>query len=462
MGGLDSEVGPATVNILLESAQFDPLSIRRTSRKLGLMSESNYRFERGVDPVRLAEAGLRAAAMIVDLAGGELAEGMVDAWAKPVGPWPVTLRTHRASQVLGITVAPSRQKELLAHLGLSPRQEGDHLVCTIPTFRPDLTREIDLIEEVARLVGYDKIPTGGRISHAVAAEGPLQKTRRLAGQVLIACGYDEAVTPTFVDAGENEQFCAAPPVAVDTLVRRTNNVLRASLLPSLLRSCKVNQDAGNDRVNLYELAKVFPGSKGPLPDEHTELAMVSGEDLRELRGALEALVERLAPSAALEVRQQDVAGMASGSSAVVCLNGQVAGAIGVIAPAVLDRYGLEHPVQAATIHFDSLVPLAGQTRRYAPVPRFPEVRRDLSVIVSDALTWQELVEAIASVAQPMRVGLDYVTTYRGKPIPAGQKSVTLTLTYRWAEGTLRGEQVDEQVEGVLAALKQKSGADLRK
>ena len=258
MGGLDTEVAEATTNVLIESAQFDPLSIRRTSRKLQLMSESNYRFERGVDPVGVDAASLRACQLILELAGGQLAEGIVDVWAEPFQPRRVALRPERCCAVLGMDVSAERQAEILDHLGLAPEAEDGRIVCTIPSYRADLTREIDLIEEVARVEGFDKIPVADRIAHAVSAETLQTRVRRMAGEALTACGFDEAVTFTFVDRAEAELLGAERIVAVDPLTRRTNNVLRPTLLPNLLRACKTNQDVGNAEVSLFEIAACFP------------------------------------------------------------------------------------------------------------------------------------------------------------------------------------------------------------
>ena len=451
----------ATTNILLESAQFDALATRRTSRKLGIMSDSNYRFERGIDPVGVDEASLRACQLIIQLGGGELAEGIVDAWARPHKAAQVAMRPARTNKVLGIEIPADRQANVLGRLGLSPRTEGDKIVCTIPPFRRDLSREIDLIEEVARLEGFDKIPTSGRICHAVTPRSAVEKIRQQAAAVLAAASFDEAVTISFIDAKEAELFGCPIPICADALVRKTNNALRPTVLASLLRVCKGNQDAGNADVSLYELATVFPPAGGQrLPAEHAEIGLVTTSDLAALRGAVEALVAKIAPQAALEVRQAPVAGFAEASAQVV-VNGEEIGVVGEIAPAVLDYYGLEKPIAAATVNFNTLTKLGGAVRRYQPVPRFPAIRRDLSVIVDEAVTWRQLAETIAAVDQPMRVDLDYVTTYRGKPIDAGRKSVTVTLTYRWNEGTLRSEQVDEQVAQIVAALKQLLGAQLR-
>ena len=463
MGGLESEVSEDTTNILLESAQFDPLCIRRTSRKLGLMSDSNYRFERGVDPVGLDEASMRACQLILELAGGTLADGMVDVWAKPYVAPDVALRPSRVSAVLGMEIPIDRQMQILSILGLSPRSEGGNIVCTIPPHRGDLTREIDLIEELARLHGFDKIPLGGQVTHAVRPEQLPQQTRKTVGAVMSSAGFDEAVTPAFVDQAEEALFGNAAPVCVQELVRRSNNALRSTLLASLLKACKTNQDAGNAQVRLFEVAAIFPpGGPGQLPREYTQVALVSTGDLRELRGAAEALVERVAPQSRIDVQPAQLPGLSSEVAARLTLDGQDFGTLGMIDVKVRDYYGLEKPIAAATLRFDLLLERAGVVRTYRPLAKFPAVQRDLSVVVDEDVTWRQIEEVIAGEAQPMRVGLEYVTTYRGKPVPDGQKSVTMTLTYRSDQATLRSEQVDQQVEQVVSALTTKLKAQLRK
>jgi phenylalanyl-tRNA synthetase beta chain len=462
MGGLDTEVTTATTNILLESAQFDPLTTRRTSRTLGLMSESNYRFERGIDPVRLDEASLRACRLILDLAGGTLAEGLVDVWAEPYQPPRVTLRPSRCDALLGLEIAPRRQVEILASLGLSPELSGQEIRCTIPSHRADLTREADLIEEVGRIEGFDNIPLDRRIMVTPRPEGQVQKTRRRVGELVAAAGFDEAVTFSFVDQSEAALFGFDKTIDVRRSVRRTNNALRPTLTPSLLRAVKGNQDAGTDDVSLYELATVFRHvGQAELPEQHTELALVTTRDLRDLRGAIEAVGSRLLSDVEIEVVQEDAPGYEPGAAARIALAGRTVGHLGYIDPKVQDHYGLERRVAAATVSFEAILQNVGHVRTYEPVAKFPPVRRDLSLLVEESVTWAQLATAIDDVPQPLRSDVSYVTTYRGKQIPDDRKSVTLTLTYRSPEGTLRGEQVDEQVDEVVAALKQKLSAELR-
>ncbi len=463
MGGLETEVSEGTADVLIEAAQFDPLNIRRTSRALQLMSESNYRFERGIDPVGLDQASLRACRMILELAGGELAEGVVDVWADPYEAPEVALRPERTNRLLGIDVPPEKQTDVLDRLGLTPRRDDGRILCTIPPHRPDLRREADLIEEVARLVGYDAIPVRDRVSHPVAGTQEIEQARRDVALTLNAAGFSEAITPSFVDREEARAFGRLEPMEVDPLTRRTNNTLRPTLLPSLLHALKNNQDAGNIDVSLYELAAAFPpsGGEAALPAEFVELALATTRDLRELRGAIEALLERLAPAARTTFVPGEAPGFAAGAAAEIILDDEPCGALGVIDPKVQNRYGLEHAPSAGRLRFGVLLSHTRREVGYQPVPRFPAVTRDLSIIVPEPTTWGELVERIEAADQPLRVGVDYVTTYRGKQVGSGRKSVTVTLTYRSEDGTLRSEQVDEQVTEVVEQLKADLDAELR-
>lgn len=461
MGGLNTEVTKATTNVLLESARFDPLTTRRTSRALGILSESNYRFERGVDPVAVDEASRRACQLICDLAGGDLAEGVVDAWPEPWQPTTVTLRPQRTNLLLGIDIPADRQADILDRLGLDPKPDGEVLRCTPPPFRADLTREADLIEEVARIHGYGQIPTLDHVTHRVTAMGRTERVRRKAVETLVAAGYSEAVTFSFVDDAEAALFGWDKPVRVDPNVRRTNNALRPSLAPSLLRAVKTNQDAGNESVSLFELAAVFPPDPagGELPNEFLQLGLVSTAGLRDVRGAVQALAERLLPEGAVDVRQTD------GPLNVLQLAGRDAGHIGTVGPGpaedIWKHFGLEKPLAVATLDFRILLDGAQLIRTASTLPKFPPIRRDLSLIVAEPLTWSELLGALREIDQPLRVGEEYVTTYRGKPIPRGKKSVTVALEYRSDTGTLTHEEVDARVKELLDHLAEKLQAELR-
>jgi len=461
MGGLDSEVGASTVNVLIEAAQFDPLVTRTTARALSLMTEASYRFERGIDPVGVDAASLRACQLIIRMGGGRLAPGLVDVWAAPHAAATVRLRTARCRALLGIDVPDDTQAAILDRLGLSAKLADGVVTCAIPPHRPDLTREADLIEEVARLHGYEKVPTRRTVAHPVVGVSRDDAARNAVREVLSAAGFDEAITFAFVDDAEAALFGFDAVVRADPTVRRTNNVLRPTLLPSLLRASKHNQDVGNDDVNLYEIAAVFPRGAGDLPDEAVALSMATRRDLAVVRGALEAVVAHVAPSATLEIFPSPAAGLAEGASAQVRIDAADAGVIGMASPEVLDFYGLETPHAVASVRTDPLLAKAGDVRTYRPLPRLPAIRRDLSLTVDEAVTWAELDRAIRDGNDPMLEAVAYVGTYRGRQVAKGRKSVTICLTYRRGDETLRHETVNTKVDALVAALAERLGAELR-
>lgn len=461
MGGLDSEVTESTVNILLESAQFDPLTTRKTSRKLGLFSDSNYRFERGVDPVELATASDRACALICELAGGEIAEGMIDIWEKPWEQSTIDLRISSAQKLLGIEVPSQIQVDILQRLGFEPVQTASVITCKIPSYRWDISREADLIEEVARMYGYDKIPVGNKVTHRVVAPGEIEILRRLLGSSLTASGYDEAVTFSFCDAAEAKLFGFEKIMTVDAAVRKTNNALRPTLAVSLLKAAKSNQDYGTTSVKLFELSAVFPAGDGTLPEEYTELALLDTADLRELQGAVEYVISRVNPEIRVEFVPAKIAGLDEDVTARIMLDGEAVGLIGRVNAKVQKHYGLEKAPAVATLRFDALQKRANLVRTAQVLPKFPGITRDLSLIVDEAVRWGELREVVESVTQPLRAGFDYVTTYRGKPLAKGKKSVTMQLQYRWEQGTLTSKQVDDQIAELLEAFKAKIKFELR-
>lgn len=464
MGGLDTEVSDSTKNILLEAAQFDPLATRRTSRALNLMSDSNYRFERGVDPVLLEEASRRACQMICELAGGEMVEGIVDVWATPFKETTVTLRPERTTKILGIEIPVEKQAEILKGLGLGVTRTPDgKLSCTAPSFRPDIVREIDLIEEIARLWGYDKIPLRHGVTHQVHAMSKHEKIRRLVGDTLSAAGYSEGIMFSFVDDAEAALFGYENPVHVDARVRKSNNALRPTILPSLLKALKNNQDVGNTSLSLFEIASVFPPScdNPARPAEHIELALATTYDMQDVLGTLQAAVARVAPQAKLQVTPQDFPGMEPGVCAAVSLDGEKIGLYGQVAKRTLDAYGLEKPVAVAAVRYAPIAAAANLVRTANELPKFPPIRRDLSLVVKENVTWQQLQAVLSKTPQPLRVADEYVTTYRGKQIPKGFKSVTMAFEFRSPDGTLQHEQVDALMNDIVAAMKTAFNAELR-
>ena len=459
MGGVDSEVDHQTRTVLLESAQFDPLSVRRTARTLSLFSESSYRFERGVDWRGVEWASRRAALLLARAAGGGVAPGLIDVAAESPAPIQTTLRIERLKHLLGIEVAPEKVLEILDRLGFEPKAKDNCVAVTVPTWRRDVTREVDLIEEIARVVGYDAIPVRDRIEIAPQPPAPAEKERQNIQAALNAAGFFEAITFSMLDKDRAGLLLDFSPEQF-VHVQGTNNVLRPSLLPSLLTAKKANQDAGNARCDLYELATVFAWPKGKnkdLPEQVEKLGLVSDADFREVMGVLEDLTR----GAALLCRPDNVPGLLPGENGKLVLDGQVVGVIGRVDPRVRDQLGLRASPVVAELAFEPLVKVGLTARPFVPLPRFPAIDRDLNVVVDADLPWSALAGTIDTVRPEHLETFRFVSRYQGKQLAGDKKSITFALTFRHPDRTLTHEEADAGQQQILSALQKEHGAILR-
>ncbi len=465
MGGLESEVTETTTDILLESARFDALSVRTTGRRLKLSSDSSYRFERGVDPLGVERASMRAAQLICELTGGSLATGVIRVGEQPPLPQTVSLHLERCNDLIGVTMDPQQVVQWLDRLQLSPVLEGDKVVCTIPTWRADLQREIDLVEEVVRMFGLDNIPTHSRISIEARPPQVAIAARQLLTRVLVAHGYYETINFSFVNPKQGMGFVPKGEEAlqIDDERRKAEPMLRPSALPSLLACRKSNQDMGNQAVQLFELASVWVRFNGKIV-ERRELALLAdvaepGEAIRRLRGLVSELVERLGGSVSLVFKQTKEANYSDALAIEVA--GQRLGTLGLVEGACQNQFDLQTAVVGATFDLDALIGLYPPQRTVAALCRFPGIERDLSVIVDNAVTWDQLSQEVRAAEPQLLEDLRFITTYRGKPIAKGQKSVSFRLSFRDPTATLRHDQVDPQMALVVDRLKQSVGAQLR-
>ncbi len=481
MGGASTEVSDGTVDVLLESACFEPASISRTSRSLGLVSEASMRFERTVDREGCIAALDRAAALIAEVAGGTVAPGAVDAFVRPMPPRTITLRIERLEAVIGEDIPGGDVESILRALGCAVCAYADRLEVTIPTCRPDLEREIDLIEEVLRVWGMERItPTlpGGR-----GRAGGLtreQRVRERVGEVLRACGLNETMTYAFGDPADTERSRMALPadeLPVELLnpMSKEQAILRRSLLPGLLRSVAYNQRRGVVDVHLCEMGSVFrtsPGRKQP-----KERLMVAGVlagawhrpvwndpvvplDFFDAKGVLETLARELAVER-LKVRAAEVAHLQPGRSAEILLGGEVVGWLGEVHPVVLDEFGADAPVVAFELDLGRLTRAARDTRPFSEPPRYPAVELDVAIVVDEQVSAEELARAIRSAGGTILAGVRLFDVYRGKGVAEGRKSLAFELQYRATDRTLSADEVapvhDRLVSKVLSAV----GGELR-
>jgi phenylalanyl-tRNA synthetase beta chain len=461
MGGRDSEVGDGTVNLLLESARFDPLSIRKTARQLSLKSESSYRFERGIDPLLPVCASLRAAQLILQVAGGELLGGLVEAGANGYVPKNLVLRQSKLRAVLGVDLNEADVTAALSRLGFEPKKVAEGWRVVVPSHRLDLNLEIDLVEEVARLVGYDHIPVREQIQIRLT---PLDHSLRTIDEIrngIAASGYSEAVTFSFVSDALADDFkpleAAALPRA-DASVRKADARLRPSLLPALVEAIGRNESAGTLGARLFEIGSIFWIDSSKNLIEQRRLGLVGGE-LRDLRGAVESLLNRLEPAWKCAVIPSAQPGLSSGGR--IEWNGKPIGSIGLISKTVGGKLGLRETPAAAELELAALLAGARHVPQLQPLPRFPAIRRDLSLVMTDKTRYADLEQSILKLNLSNLEAIEHVTTYRGKPLDKGSKSVTITLVFRSPGGTLTGDEVDASIQRVVETAGQNLGASVR-
>ena len=465
MGGLDTEVSETTATILLEDAYFDPISVRTTSRRLALPSEAAFRFERTVDIEMVDWASKRTAQLIIQAAGGKVARGVVDIYPKKPAQKQVSLRLWRLSKLLGIEVPCEEVVRILSALNFRPQSKGDLVVCSVPSWRSDIYREVDLIEEVARVHGYSEIPTEQKIRIEVVPVDARQKLVESIGTYLSGCGFYETINVGFIDNSVAELITGAgvkQHLAVKDVSRKSANLLRQTLIGSLLGVLKTNLNAKNSPCRIFEIADTFvpAGKEDSLPIEKAKLALVCDSDFRDLRGVIEGLIGSIDRDAQTDFASADLFWAQTGARIVV--NGKVVGTAGIVSQAVKQKFDFKDAWPcAAEMEFESLLALQSGAIKVKPIPRFPAIQRDLSIIVDENIRWANVIEAVKKKATGQLEDIQFVGIYRGRGIGSGKKSVTLSLRFRDEDGTLTHETVDRFQADIVEALAESVGAELR-
>lgn len=489
IGGADSEVSEATTDVVLEAATWDPVTIRDAARRHAVRTDASYRFERIVDPRTIDGPAARAAAMIVELAGGQLCEGVLDEGTPRPTTEPIVLRPAKCNALLGLELKPDEIMGLLRGLEIEAEPATDStLRCTPPPFRPDLLREVDLIEEVARTRGYDAIPMQEKLSIRISPPQVSERARRELETTLTGLGFFEAVTFSFVSRARADVFMPEGQgrLEVSDERRKAEPALRPSVLPGLLACRKLNQDARNTRsggIRLFETASTFAqgsdaGDDGQGTIERRRLALlvdIPGEGrkrslddrqkgIRLIRGAVEAAAQALGgPDAPLEFAPATPTSGAWNPEAYaeVRLDGRAIGGLGLLADAVLAGEDLDVPVAVAEVEVEPLLALYPPRVNVTPPPAFPGIERDLSIVVGEDVTWSRVASIVRNEEPALLEAFWFIGTYRGKQLGAGLKSVTLRLRFRDPSRTLRHEEVDPQVSKLVEAMRSGVGAELR-
>jgi len=491
MGGENSEVTGNTTNVLIESAYFDPSSIRKTAKALQLQTDASYRFERGVDPEGQVWAAARAAQLMVSLGGGSSVPGLVDAHPVRTQQRTVSVRISRIEHVLGIAVPQQEAVRLLEAIGFDVAIDNAVLRCTVPTYRPDVAREIDVIEEVARLFGYDRIPEPAHtvIPNETPHERPVQILRSRALDLLRNLGYREIYTNSMLRHETAEAF--DQPVlrglAVDGGVVQTLNpisqemaALRPNLLPGLLQVLAHNQNHGQRLLRFAEFGHVFNRATDgatliPGYAEHASLIVaLSGPqegagwdrteraaDFFDLKGVMEALLEALHLPSPIMQPVYDATPVTA-YHLTLSAGGVPLGLLAQLSATVATSFGLKDPVYFAVLNWDYIVELAAPRLAisYRPISRFPVVERDLAVVVGRDQPVGPMEEAIRTAGAPLLQGLSVFDLYEGDRIAQDRKSVAFGLRFG-SDRTLQDAEVDTCIAHVLAALVEKFGAELR-
>jgi len=479
MGGQESEVTEDTHRVLIESAYFNPPHIRRAAKRLGLSTESSYRFERGVDPDGVIRALERAAQLMATLGNGQVLQGLLDVYPNPIPRPRLALRVSRTNQVLGTNYSREKVESLLNDLHLpAVSLDDDNLAVQVPSHRGDLEREIDLIEEVARLGGFDEIPVT-LPRGVVAMPRPSLPVRlgREAKEILLGQGFFEVVTYSF--QSERLQSLAGGPEAATSLylanpLSEEQALMRTSLLPGLLDMLRRNTLKQNLNLRIFELAKTFvPQTGADLPQEEEWLVGVmyghraeaawhtppEEVDFFDLKGVVEKLLEGLLVRNVGFLGQELPPYFRYG--ATVMAGEETAGWLGELLPTVAERLDLTGTLLVFLLNFEVLCRRAEVFPMYTPLPRYPAVYRDVALVVSDGIPAVQVSQALYRHGHPWLEEARLFDVYEGQPIAAGKRSLAFHLTYRDPERTLTDEVVDRHHEALIKALAQELGAELR-
>ncbi len=479
MGGASSEITASTRRVLLECAYFEPRGVRRASRRHALHTDSSHRFERGVDPADARDVLARALSLLTDIAGGTAAQGELEVAAAPVVPEVLRLRSKRVDAILGVHVPFDETVAILHRLGCVTRSmTHDEVELVIPTHRPDITREIDLIEEVARVRGMDAIPAVLPRVRPSREDAPRETSTRLARAAGVELGLSEAITYSFVSRAVLEKVGApAPGVVLQNPLSLEQEVMRTSLIPGLLAALSHARRHGERDVRMFTVGAIFLGGGRELPEEQLQFAAIlAGDrvpylgkpepvDVWDGKGLAEGFVRRMAPQGKVSIRRFGSADLPPHlhprGAGQVTVDGAPVGSVGPLHPDVVERFDLGTGAVIVEIGLAALASRPTAAQRYAPIPRFPASTRDLSLVVHDDTTAGEVLVAVRDAAGALAAEVSLFDLFAGGAIPEGHRSLAFHVVYRADDRTLTDAEVDAQHAKAVAEVGRRFGATLR-
>lgn len=495
MGGLNSEVTGSTTNILLESACFNPVSVRKTARKLNMGTDASYRFERGVDPDGTINSLNRAVELMCELAGGNAPEDGVDCYPGKLSPPNLELSVQRTSSLLGVDFTAEKIIDLLESIEIScQKKDGDTLIATPPSFRIDIEREADLVEEVARLYGYNNIPATLPKVDLSYPEQESNRLRRLAlAEALTSIGYSEAINYSFNSQKNVEMMDISASDARFKSVKLLNPlsedqaVMRTTLLPGLLDNVKRNINHQKTAVKLFELGKVFfPTENNRQPLEKTMLSgLLSGSrhgessslhfkqepvDIYDVKGCVEFIIGEMQLG---QISESETVGFVppqegeeepyavKGFSLNIIANTVKIGSLGKVKPEVLRRFSIKHDVYYFDLDYDSMCRQQTVSKAFSSLPVYPSVKRDIALVVADTVSAGELLSKVKTSGDKLIEHCEIFDVFHGAKIPDGYKSVALTITYRSQSKTLTEKNVEKSHSKIVRLLSDEFGGSFR-
>ena len=466
MGGENSEILPDTTTVVFESANFNGTSIRQTALALGMRTESSGKFEKNLDPMMTVPAVQRACELVELLQCGDVLDGIIDIINYVPQPKQLPLEPEKINHLLGTQISKEDMVKYLQLLELEV--EGDTI--HVPSFRPDLNLMADIAEEVGRSYGYNEIPTTAFRTSTQGGYAPEMKVEAKAGQLCRGLGYSEIITYSFVSPTIFDQIRLSPDSVLRNAMRIQNplgedtSIMRTIALPSMLEILGRNYSYHNKNAKLYELAKIYLPRQNDLPEEPKMLVLGAygeGMDFFTMKGELEAVFAGLRVQKATYTAVNDNPSYHPGRCAAVSVGGVHLGYLGQVHPTVAKNYGIEAEVYCCELSFTKLLDALLPDATYAPLPKYPGVSRDISVVCDEALTVGEAESVITASAGKLLRGVKLFDVYRGTGVPEGKKSLAFSLELRADDRTLTDADSEAVMSKVLSALEAQCGATLR-
>ena len=482
MGGLNSEITEKTRSVLIESAYFNPTMIRRSSKKISLSTEASYRFERGIDMEGVDKALKRSLMLISQIAGGKIANGIIDLYPEPWKPPKILLDINKANKILGIYTRPKEVSDHLSFLDMDVKiTKKEKLEVIPPSYRVDITRDADIIEEIARSIGYDKIPaTLPHISsRADSISGSAIKNR--IKDCLVSMGFNEIITYSFISPKSADILGAEENSELRSFVKLLNplsqdqSVMRTSLLPGLLSTVKLNSIRGHNDLRIFEWGKVYIKGEDELPDEKLVLAaLITGMenpkswcqtaremDFFDIKGVAENILEAIGIHNS-EFQKTDLKSAYDNNEyARIFSSGSAAGTIGKASKKVLEGYEINQNAYVLELDINALSPLSKWEKTFKPLNKFPAVKRDISIIIDQSVESAYIVNLAKQKGRNLVESVNIFDVYQGKGIDSREKSLAIRISYRSDKRTLTDKEVNRVHDEIIKEMRRKTGGRLR-